>query len=308
MNGQPTNRISVTDPIAPAIERVKLLLFKPFDISNWFVIGFCAWLAQLGKGGGFNFNFGPSQRCRQGLPEPLHHAKDFVLDNLFWVIPVAAIIFLFIIAVGLALAWLNSRGRFMFLHCVATNKAEVKVPWYKFRQQGNSLFLFRLAAGVISFLCVAILVGVTILCFAVSLGTHNAGLKISAIAALVFLLPLIITAAIAFLLLFKFTNDFVVPIMYLRNCRCLSAWREFLTILKANKARFILYLLFQIVIAIAIFAIIAAATVATCCCAACILLIPYIGTVLMLPLLVFTRAYSLMYIRQFGAAFDVFLP
>jgi hypothetical protein len=78
--------------------------------------------------------------------------------------------------------------------------------------------------------------------------------------------------------------------------------------LSANKARFALYILFQIVIAIAIGAIILAAVCVTCCCAACILAIPYIGTVLILPLLVFKRAYSLLYFRQFGPQFDVFSP
>jgi hypothetical protein len=36
--------------------------------------------------------------------------------------------------------------------------------------------------------------------------------------------------------------------------------------------------------------------------------IPYIGTVLMLPLFVFKRAYSLCYLGQFGSSFDVFAP
>ena len=40
-------RISVIDPIGPAIEHVRLMLFKPFDLSKWLIIGFCAWLANL---------------------------------------------------------------------------------------------------------------------------------------------------------------------------------------------------------------------------------------------------------------------
>lgn len=33
--------VSVIDPIGPAIEHVRLMLFKPFDISKWMTIGFC---------------------------------------------------------------------------------------------------------------------------------------------------------------------------------------------------------------------------------------------------------------------------
>jgi hypothetical protein len=66
-------------------------------------------------------------------------------------------------------------------------------------------------------------------------------------------------------------------------------------------------MLFQAVIAIAIGIIVMMLIFGTCCCAACFLAIPYIGTVLVLPLLVFKRAYSLCYLRQFGPRFDVFI-
>jgi hypothetical protein len=56
----------------------------------------------------------------------------------------------------------------------------------------------------------------------------------------------------------------------------------------------------------AISTIVIAAILVTCCCAACIFVIPYIGTVAMLPLFVFRRAYSAYYLQQYGDEFDVF--
>jgi hypothetical protein len=44
--------ISVIEPIGAAIEKTKQILFQPFDIAKWFAVGFCAWLAALGNGGG----------------------------------------------------------------------------------------------------------------------------------------------------------------------------------------------------------------------------------------------------------------
>lgn len=44
--------VSVIEPITPAIERVKTVLFRPFDLGKWFVIGLSAWLAQFGQNGG----------------------------------------------------------------------------------------------------------------------------------------------------------------------------------------------------------------------------------------------------------------
>ncbi len=301
-------RISVIDPISPALERVKLILFKPFDIGKWFVIGFCAWLAFLGSGGSGG---GPGGGRGGGTPdvqEAFGHAKEFVLDNLHWIIPSVIAVAVLIIAIGVLITWFSSRGRFMFLHCVALNKAEVKVPWRKYRHQANSLFLFRIVVGIISFIFFALFIGVMVF-IAIIAARTNAHIGTPAIVGLILLsIIILIPVAIAFALLMKFTMDFVVPIMYLRAYTCTDAWREFWTLLTSNKGRFTLYILFQIVIAMAISAIVFAAMCITCCCAACILAIPYIGTVLMLPLLVFKRSYSLLYFRQFGPDFDVFIP
>ena len=301
MTPEQSSRISVIEPISPAIERVKLVLFKPFDLGRWFTIGFCAWLAYLAKGGGGpNFRI-PTKHDHAGL----QHAKDFIIDNLPWLIPAAIIGTISIIIIWLVFIWLSSRGKFMFLHCVAQNKAEVKIPWAKFQQHANSLFLFRTVLGIITFLVTGLLCLPIIFLVAVMVKSDIAQ-NIAPLLGVITLSLIAFALSIAFLLVYKFTTDFVVPIMFLRTTSCTDAWREFLTILSTSKARFALYILFQIVIAMAIGAILIAAMCITCCCAACILSIPYIGTVLMLPLLVFLRAYSLYYFRQFGTEFDVF--
>ncbi len=300
-------QISVIDPISPAIERVKTILFRPFDIGKWFVIGFCAWLACLGSGGGPNFRL-PGGQQRHGYPGDFHNAKEVIIENLFWILPTAIIVTVVIIIIGLVITWLSSRGRFMFLHCVALNKAEVKVPWRKFGKQGNSLFLFRIVVGLISFaivmMLIAMLVVIGVLLFAGG-GDPN---PLSIIGMVLLAFCLIVPTAIVFALINKFTLDFVVPIMFLRQGTCMTAWREFWQLLTGNKGKFTIYILFQIVIALAIGIIVMACVCITCCCLGCILAIPYIGTVLMLPVLVFHRSYSLLYLRQYDPSFDVFEP
>ena len=39
--------VSVMEPIGHAINKTKYILFDPFNLEKWFVIGFCAWLAGL---------------------------------------------------------------------------------------------------------------------------------------------------------------------------------------------------------------------------------------------------------------------
>ena len=295
-------KISVLDPIAPAFERVKTILFKPFDLGKWFVIGFCAWLAYLGKGGGGGGN-GPNFQHNVKPDQALDQAKHFILENLVWIVPVAIFVVTLMIVLWLVLTWLSSRGRFMFLHCVAENKAEVKNPWTKFRQHANSLFLFRIVLGLIGFFAVVlpILLGIVAL-----IAVFSAAPRVGFVLGLVTLALVLFVVSIVLLLISKFTTDFVVPIMSLRTTSCIAGWRELLTILSVNKASFALYILFQIVINLCISTIVVAAVCVTCCCACCILSIPYIGTVLLLPILVFKRSYSLYYLRQFGPPFDVF--
>lgn len=300
--------ISVTEPINLALERVRRVLFRPFDLGKWFTIGFCAWLAGLGERG-FRANFGGnSGRGNQGgdIHQQWNHARDFFRDNLYWILPVIIAAVVFGIALWILFLWLNSRGKFMFLYCVALDRAEVSEPWRRFAQTGNSLFWFRLLLGLIGMLFMLPFI-VAIALVAVGMAAHDSW-NFAGIMVLIGLGFGVILVGIIFALIRKFTVDFVVPIMFLRGSRCLDAWGEFRRLLRAHLSAFVLYILFQIVIAIAIGVMVIAIVLATCCIAGCLLAIPYVGTVLFLPVLVFKRAYSLHYLAQFGPTYNVFPP
>jgi hypothetical protein len=298
--------VSVIEPVGKAIEEVRVILFRPFSLEKWFTIGFCAWLAYLGAGGGGGGN--KFQVPGNDAASQFEHAKEWFIANLAWIIPVACITIAVVILIGLVMCWLSSRGQFMFLHCVAKNKAEVSIPWTVYSSHGNSLFLFRIAFGLISFVIVALYMIIAGLCvFALSAGS-GPGFKIAMIIGLVFGVFGLILLVIVLAVIKKFTLDFVVPIMYLRTQRCVTAWREFLEILSARKGALFVYILFQFVIGMGISAVVLTLALVTCCCACCFMMIPYIGTVILLPILVFKRAYSLHYLRQFGSDFDVFAP
>jgi len=305
MNEQNAVTVSVIDPIGRAIDSVKEVLFSPFALGRWFIIGFCAWLAYLGQGGGGGIggSFNPGGHRGTSPAE----VKGWVLEHLPLIISIGLGLFVVGIVIWLVFLWLSSRGRFMFLHCVALNKAEVKAPWHKFRNQSNSLFVFRLVLGVIGFICIGVMVGV--LALLIILLVRNSAYAAGAlVVGIILLVLMVIGIGIVFALINKFTKDFVVPIMYLRQSRCLDAWREFWHLLGGNKGRFTLYILFQIVMSMAIGTILMAVACVTCCCAACIFAIPYIGTVALLPLFVFKRSYSLYYLAQYGGQYDVFIP
>lgn len=291
--------ISVIDPIADAIERTKFILFSPFDIGKWFTIGFCAFLAFLGEGGGSNFN-GLGNFGNKGNAQSFQNA---ISTQLPLILTIAAFVIVIGIAIAALIFWLSSRGRFMFLHCVAKNVAEIKVPWSAYKSQGNSLFLFRISVAIIMMLIVAIIGGGIFLSALLISGGAQVVLGVVLIVFLAMgLLSVVLTSALTL----KFTKDFVVPIMYLHRCTCVEGWRLFMPLLTSNKGNFTLYILFQIVINMAIGTMIVLLVVFTCCIAGCIMAIPYIGAVLTLPLTVFMRSYSLYYFRQYSPQYNVF--
>jgi hypothetical protein len=228
------------------------------------------------------------------------------MNNLNWLLPLTIVLVVFAIALGVVILWLRCRGSFMFLHCIALNKAEIAVPWNNYAAAGNSLFAFRLALGLISTVPLLPIFAIMVVTF-IRLMNQTPSLR----QILLGLLPLglmFVSVGVFFFVIRKLTTDFVVPIMYLRGSKCLSAWSEFLGLLSLNIGRFIVYLLFQIVLGILVGMLIVAAVVVTCCIACCLILIPYIGTVLLLPVLAFTRSYSLYYLAQYDPHYDVFSP
>jgi hypothetical protein len=309
MATQPAH-VSVTWPLHPAVERTKRLLFQPFDLGKWFTIGFCAWLAHLGEGG---FNGGSALRShrfpganRRGALPSWERAHDWVMQNLHWLLPLAVALACLAVILGLLFVWLRSRGEFMFVHCVALDRAEVAVPWRKYAPQARSLFLFRLALGLIAAVPILLLlasIGLVVVRMVRGDGTAPGGALSLAVAG-----TALLVLGVGFLVVAKLTTDFVVPIMFLRGGTCREAWRELLGLFSGRASLLIVYLLFQIALGIAIGILILVAVIATCCLAGCLIVIPYIGTVVLLPVLVFQRSYSLFYLAQLGARYDVFQP
>jgi len=219
---------------------------------------------------------------------------------------VAALFILLCLGLWILLLWLNCRGKFMFLHCVTLNQAEVIEPWNKYAHAGNSLFGFRIVLGLIgAVLTLPLLATIAVLSLRmVFRGEPDVG---GIVTAAVLALGLFFLALV-FAIIKKFTVDFVVPIMFLRNGKCWAAWKEFYGLLSARPGQFALYVLFQIVLSMAIGVIVLGAILITCCIAGCLMMLPYLGTVLLLPVLIFRRAYPLYYLAQYGPQYDVFPP
>ncbi|MCE5341009.1 MAG: hypothetical protein LLF92_07765 [Planctomycetaceae bacterium] len=297
--------ISVVSPVGEAIEKTKQLLFKPFNLEKWFVIGFCAWLATLfNSGPSFpNLNFSNHQDAGQEWSK----ASEFIHQNILLIGIAGSVIALFIITFLLVLLWLNCRGHFMFIDCLAKNKAQIAEPWKNYKQQANSLFRFRLALAVLStFIIMLLVVPIGILSFAF----HAKNLTLAPFIILICLIVLfVIIAAIFFGLIKAVTMDFVAPVMYIHKLKTVEAWKQYMPVFKEHFWKTILYMLFKWLILIVVGTMELVIFLLGCCmcCASILLMIPYIGTVIYLPFISFMRLYPLCFLKQFGDAYDVFV-
>jgi len=116
-----------------------------------------------------------------------------------------------------------------------------------------------------------------------------------------FLILVILTSYISL-----FLNDFVVPIMYKYKITTSKAWFKFLPILSRHLGYFVLYGLFIFVLMILVVICIVLFGLFTCCLGFLLLIIPYIGSVVLLPISYTFRAFSVEFLEQFGEDFTIF--
>jgi hypothetical protein len=292
--------IQIFKPFGEAFELTKKILFQPFDLKKWFIVGFAAWLANLGSGGG-NFNYQFNRR------EELQKVNDAIsqIPHPILVLGVSLLI-VFVLVLVVLFAWLRARGGFMFIDCIVKNRGAIAEPWREFQKEGNSYFLFSLAV-TFAFVVFAVLLALPLIILAIKgryyLSLHRDRLDVYvlfAIAACGFLIVLVIIA-------WALITSFMLPVMYRRRCRPYEAFRAAVALITAHPGEIVLYCLFLIVLVIATGLISCFAICVTCCIAA----LPYIGTVILLPVFVLFRSFSLMFLRQFGPDYDVwasFMP
>ena len=295
MNGSEP-RIEIFRPFGEAFELMKKILFQPFDLKKWLVIGFAAWLANLGGGGGgFNYRYNRREEM-QKVNEALSQIPHSIL------VTGICVLICFVLVLIVLFAWLRARGCFMFIDCIAKNRGAIAEPWRDFRKQGNSYFLFSLLIGF-AFLIFAALLSLPFMLPIIRgvtfLHIHDVYL-ISTIVAWAFVVILLVLAL-------SLIANFMVPVMYRQQCRASKAFGIVVRLIAAYPGEILLYGLFLIVLALATAIVACVAACATCCIA----VIPYIGTVILLPVFALLRSFSLLFLRQFGSDYDVwatFMP
>jgi len=298
--------ITYFEPLGRAWNRMKLALFKPFDLNKWLIVGFNAFLAGLldghnggsgsRAGGGDDLSFGEFLR----LPQ---RGWEWVLDHPGWFIGILFILF-FVICLVVLITWLSSRGTIMFIDSVALNRAEIAKPWREKSMEGNSLFLWRLVFGLLTLAGITLILAVFFGGASYLYNTVHPGhvpVFFIVIMVLIFLGFFIIVGYISL-----FLTGFVAPLQFKHGLTTTKAWSRFLTIFRKHVFHFILFGLVWFILNFAVVMVIIFAGLMTCCIGLLIMIIPYVGTVVTLPIWYTLRAFSLEYLAQFGPEYDLF--
>jgi len=298
-------QIAYVAPLERAWSRMKAILFHPFELETWIVLGFAAFLSALGEGGagwanGSRYSLG-SRDAGGTLEEAGRRVLD-VLGNPVWVVLIVFAVCI-VLALVVLILWISSRAKFIFLDNVLHDRAAIVEPWKRFQRLGDSLFLWHLAYTAICFVLMLLLV---VPLLVVVWNVIEGGWLAARILSLTGLALLVSVLAIAMLFVKMLLKNFVVPVMYRDDLTATAAWGRFLPIFRSHFVRFVLYGLFLFVLAIAVGAVIIVAGCATLCCGFILLAIPYVGSVLILPISVTYRAYGPEFLAQFGPEWSLF--
>ncbi|TAM56453.1 MAG: hypothetical protein EPN53_01920 [Acidobacteria bacterium] len=291
-------------PLRRAWARMKGILFRPFNLGTWLVIGFSAWLAGLAGGGGGGFRFNPSRdrvpslHVRQALRGAWEHLRAH--PNWLALIIVGAAVLAVIV---LLLLWISSRGKFIFLDNVVHGRARIVEPWRRFAQRGDSLFFWRLGFVIACIFTVAVVGTLAVVSAGGFSGFGFGDVRAATITALAALAGLVLGVACAYVSVFL--DGFVVPVMYKDGVGAVEAWRRLLPRIEAHLGSFLLYGLFLLGLAVALGVGVVVAGLLTCCVGLLLVALPYVGTVILLPFLVTYRAFSLEFLAQFDAGFAI---
>jgi len=307
--------INFTRAFDSAWERMHVILFRPFDFGKWCAIGLSAFLAGFLQGGnGFNSSFNTNNFNNNGFnkysagqtPKFDLHQFNSNLTHAITSMQVGIIVLICLVTIALIFAfvllfcWLGSRGQFMFLDNIVRNRGAISWPWRYYKRQANSLFGFYLLFLVISFaIFLPILIIAVVMCIPLFMqhrwpgGGEIVGFVVLGLAYLVF-------ALVLNFIMFVF-REFGIPLMFRNGLLARPAFWESMNLVARHAGSVVVFVLLRI----AIFIGVAILSLIICCATCCIGALPYIGTVILLPVLVYVRCFTLDCLAQFGPQYDV---
>ena len=248
--------------------------FRPFKIKKWLIMGFAAFMAgYITTNNHLNLDFPsdflktqkktqatsaqqtPAVDTAQSISEaattapdqPAQETEKEKVNPAFIALITIVGVFL-ILGFMILLLWLYSRFSFVFLDNVAGNDASIKLPFAKYKTQGNSFFYFNLILSGANLLVFGVLALTAFLYFSQPAIAHNpngppilniiiAGIFFG----LLFLVLIIVSAVIQVLI-----RDLVLVAMFKDNIKVIPAWKKIFALVDRHKQDIIVYIFIKI--------------------------------------------------------------
>jgi hypothetical protein len=242
--------ISAADSVSPAIQRTRDFLFRPFSWGTYLKLGLVAVLTE-----GFSSNLKSSKSNAGGQPSghgPVITSPHDLLQAIKpeWIVAAVAVVVLAII-VSLVIAWLITRLRFAYFHCLVHNTREIGPGWHLYRDRAARFFWMNVVVGL-CFLVVVVLIALPFISGFMRLfhdmppGGHPDWMGLASL--VLPLIPIFLLLVLAAYLSDVILRDFMLPHYALEDATVGEAWSEVWARITAEKAQFIAYALLRLVL------------------------------------------------------------
>ena len=236
--------LSAADSVSPAIQRTRDLLFRPFRWGTYLKLGL---VAIVTEGLSSNSNFNKHTDHSTGNGPMLNPPFDITPVKI--AAAVAAVLLAMLI--GFFIAYLITRLRFAFFHCLATNTTEIGPGWHLYRDKAARFFWLNVAVG----LCFILVIAAIAIPFAAGFyrvfrtmppgGHPDWGMLIALILPLIPIVFLIILSAILTDIVMR---DWMLPHYALEDATAREAWSEVWHSITCEKRQFFVYVVLRLVL------------------------------------------------------------
>jgi hypothetical protein len=241
--------ISAVDSVAPAVERTKEFLFRPFKWSTYLKLGL---VAIITEGLGSNFHSSSPHVDHGGGNGEWHGPASFPPFHCTPAcIAMIAAIALMAIILSIFIFYLITRLRFAFFHSLIHNMKEIGPGWRLYRAQATRFFWLNIVVGI----CFMALLVLVALPFAAGFwrlfqanqqgGHFDIGLFLALVLPLI---PIIILLVVVGVLSDLILRDWMLPHVALDNATAGEAWRQVRARIGAEKRQFIVYAILRVIL------------------------------------------------------------
>ncbi|MDD3118754.1 MAG: hypothetical protein PHQ27_06220 [Victivallales bacterium] len=303
---------------ASAFRHTREILFQPFDIVVWLVLALCAWLSQLGSELGawgnnllksllrtkFGHNHNFLLKIRAGDYSDLKECVASVENFLSSVNPIWLVLGLMLfLALWLLLLWIRAQAQIVFIDNLVHRSTRFMASFREHFHNGNSIFLWEIVYSMVSPL---LMFSVGIMPLLLALPWLKSCIEAKtflppgemAITGMVIAVTLVFFVALLMKLLLFYFYQFIIPIVFIRNCNAFRATAIGAGLFKNHTWTFIKYVILYVVLMLVFSTLLFAIIIATCCLVMLPMMIPYVWAVLLLPVLVFFRLLGLELLNQ----------